>query len=88
MVDVQLFAGALYHLLPTVHRLLIQDVKAVEKKELWEKGEVREDKGLVADINFKAIINSMSVVVVNDTKDFKVPVMQLLHTHPSAEERV
>lgn len=86
VMDVRLFANALYHLLPTDRRHLMQDVKAVEKKEKMEhreKGErtereVREDEGLVADINFKAIINSVSITVVNDTKDFEIPVMQMV----------
>ena len=86
VMDVKLFSNAMYHLLPTDRRHLIQDVKADEKrekKEHREKGErtereVREDKGLVADIDFKAIINSVSITVVNDTKDFEIPVMQVV----------
>lgn len=86
VMDVKLFSNAMYHLLPTERRHLIQDVKADEKrekKEHREKGErtereVREDKGQVADIDFKAIINSVSVTVVNDTKDFEIPVMQVV----------
>ena len=86
VMDVKLFSNAMYHLLPTDRRHLIQDAKADEKKEKKEhreKGErtereVREDKGLVADIDFKAIINSVSITVVNDTKDFEIPVMQVV----------
>ena len=86
VMDVKLFSNAMYHLLPTDRRHLIQDVKADEKKEKKEhreKGErtereVRKDKGLVADIDFKAIINSVSITVVNDTKDFEIPVMQVV----------
>ena len=86
VMDVKLFSNAMYHLLPTDRRHLIQDAKADEKKEKKEhreKGErtereVRKDKGLVVDIDFKAIINSVSITVVNDTKDFEIPVMQVV----------
>ena len=86
VMDVKLFTNAMYHLLPTDRRHLIQDAKADEKKEKKEhreKGErtereVRKDKGLVVDIDFKAIINSVSITVVNDTKDFEIPVMQVV----------
>ena len=82
VMDVKLFSNAMYHLLPTDRRHLIQDAKADEKKEKKEhreKGErtereVRKDKGLVVDIDFKAIINSVSI----DTKDFEIPVMQVV----------
>lgn len=86
ILDVRLFVNACDHLLPKDRRTLIRDVKAEEKREKkarTEKGErtereVRVDNGLVADIAFKAIINSLSVTVVNDTKDYEIPVMQVV----------
>ena len=77
VVDVKLLMNAYMNLLPFEVRERMKEKKEqkpIEKveKELVEPKQVRE-----LLLNFKVMLNSFSITVVNDTSDYEIPIMMM-----------
>lgn len=80
ILDVKLILNAMNNLIP--EKVMKKESKPEEKKE--EEVKEKESRSSIPTVIFRACLNALSVTVVNDTKEFELPVLQLDITDLSA----
>lgn len=78
LLDAKLFTNFFINLIPKeVKEQMKEQKEQTEEKEKTEENKT-EEKKVEMDLSLKAIMNSITITIVNDTKDFELPVMQLV----------
>lgn len=77
VVDVKLLMNAYINLLPFEVRERLKEKKEQKPVEKVEKESVESKEARELLLNFKVMLNSFSVTVVNDTSDYEIPIMMV-----------
>ena len=77
VVDVKLLMNAYMNLLPFEVRERMKEKKEQKPIEKVEKELVEPKQARELLLNFKVMLNSFSITVVNDTSDYEIPIMMM-----------
>lgn len=77
VVDVKLLMNAYMNLLPFEVRERMKEKKEQKPIEKMEKELVEPKQARELLLNFKVMLNSFSITVVNDTSDYEIPIMMM-----------
>ena len=77
IIDVKLLMNAFDNLVPREVKERLKTRKETQQKETTEEGIEEEKEATQLLMNFKIMLNSFAITVVNDSKDYEIPVMMM-----------